>query len=244
MNPVYEQREKSISVRELYFLLKRYLLLIIIAGLVGGIFTYCVCSLFVAPVYEADAKMIVNSRREQTGSVTNDQITSAQKLVDTYAIIIRSRSVLEPLIEELDLSMSVERLAKMITVTSVNDTQVMQIAVRSKDPDLALEIAEQIVAICPAIIVDAVDAGSVTTIEEAYLQSAPVAPNTNLYTVIAAFLVIIVVIVVIVLFALLDNTYKSENVLRNDLDIPVLGVIPDYECCQNRKNESKERKAL
>lgn len=243
MNSVQEQREKSISIRELYFLLKRHLLLIIIAGFVGGMFTYCVCSMFVDPVYEADAKMIVNSRREQTGSVTNDQITSAQKLVDMYAIIIRSRSVLEPLIEELDLSMSVEGLSQMITVTSVNDTQVMQIAVRSKDPDLALEIAEQIVSICPAIIVDAVDAGSVTTIEDAHLRSEPVAPNKNLYTVIVVFLVIVVVVIVIVLYALLDNTYKSENVLRNDLDLPVLGVIPDYECCQKRKSESKEGKA-
>ena len=188
MNPSREQREKSISFQEMFVLIKRYLILILVAGVIGGIVTYSVCSFFVAPVYEASAKMIVNSRQEQTGSMTNDQITSAQKLVDTYAIIIRSQPVLEPVIQNLNLPVDVEKLARKVTVTSVNDTQVMQIAVQSKDPEQALQIVEQIVNICPSIIIDAVEAGSVKTIEPAHLKKEPVAPNTNLFTVVAAFL--------------------------------------------------------
>lgn len=242
MNPTKGYSEKAISIQELFVLLKRYLVLIIAAGLIGGIATYCVYSFFVDPVYEASAKMIVNSRQEQTGSVTNDQITSAQKLVDTYGIIIRSRKVLEPVSMNLDFTTDVDRLASMVTVTSVNDTQVMQIAVQSTNPDQALQIVEQIVEICPDIIIDAVQAGSVKTVEPAYLKKTPVAPNTNLYTVLAAFLSMVVVIVVVLLRFLLDNTYKSEEDLRNDLELPVLGVIPDYEYCMKQKNGSKERK--
>jgi len=241
MNVAQEQQARSISIQQLYVLIKRYLLLIIAAGLIGGIITYCVCSFIVSPVYEASAKMIVNSRQEQTGTVTNGQITSAQKLVDTYAIIVRSQPVLKPVIDNLNLSMDVEKLAKKVTVTSVNDTQVMQIAVQSKDPDQALQIVEQIVSICPTIIIDAVEAGSVKTIEPAHLKKEPVAPNTNLFTVVAAFLSMVTVVIVVILRFLLDNTYKSEIDLRNDLELPVLGVIPDYECCL-KKNEGKEAK--
>lgn len=242
MNPSREQREKSISFQELFVLIKRYLILILVAGVIGGIVTYCICSFFVAPVYEANAKMIVNSRQEQTGSVTNDQITSAQKLVDTYAIIIRSQPVLEPVIQNLNLPMDAEKLAKKVTVTSVNDTQVMQIAVQSKDPQQALQIVEQIVNTCPSIIIDAVEAGSVKTIEPAHLKKEPVAPSTNLYTVVAAFLCMAMVLVFIIIRFLLDNTYKSETDLRNDLELPVLGVIPDYDYCLKQKNEGKEGK--
>lgn len=242
MNVSQEQHEKSISFQELFVLLKRYLALIIAAGMIGGIVTYCICSFFVAPVYEANAKMIVNSRQEQTGSVTNDQITSAQKLVDTYAIIIRSQPVLEPVIQNLNLPMDVEKLAKKVTVTSVNDTQVMQIAVQSKDPQQALQIVEQIVNTCPSIIIDAVEAGSVKTIEPAHLKKEPVAPSTNLFTVVAAFLCMVAVVVIVILRFLLDNTYKSETDLRNDLELPVLGVIPDYEYCLKQKAEGKESK--
>lgn len=242
MNPSREQREKSISFQEMFVLIKRYLILILVAGVIGGIVTYSVCSFFVAPVYEASAKMIVNSRQEQTGSMTNDQITSAQKLVDTYAIIIRSQPVLEPVIQNLNLPVDVEKLARKVTVTSVNDTQVMQIAVQSKDPEQALQIVEQIVNICPSIIIDAVEAGSVKTIEPAHLKKEPVAPNTNLFTVVAAFLCMVAVVILVMLRFLLDNTYKSEADLRNDLELPVLGVIPDYEHCLKQKAEGTEGK--
>lgn len=238
-----ESYERGISIQEMFVLLKRYLLLIVAAGLIGGIATYCVCSFLVAPVYEASAKMLVNSRQEQTGTVTNDQITSAQKLVDTYAIIIRSRPVLTPVIENLNFPMNVDKLAKMVTVTSVNNTQVMQIAVQSTNPEQALAIMEQIVEICPPIIIDVMEAGSVKTIEPAYLKNVPVGPNTNLYTVVAAFLCMVIVIAIVLLGYILDNRYKSEADLRNDLDLPVIGVIPDYEhCMKKKKNESKEAK--
>ena len=242
MNPMNEQNEKTISIQELFALVKRYLPVIIAAALIGGFVTYCVCSIFVAPVYEASAKMIVNSRQEQTGTVTNDQITSAQKLVDTYAIIVRSEPVLGPVIFNLGLEMDVDQLAKKVTVTSVNDTQVMQIAVQSKNRDQALQIVEQIVAICPDVIIETVEAGSVKTIEPARLRTEPVSPNTNLYTVVAAFLSMVIVMIVLMVRYLLDNTYKSETDLRNDLQLPVLGVIPNYDYCMKQMNEGKEAK--
>ena len=244
MNPTNERISTSISIQELFVLLKRYIFAIVAAGIIGGIATYCVCSFFVSPVYEANAKMLVNSRQEQTGSVTNDQITSSQKLVDTYAIIIRSQPVLEPVIEELNLSVDAEKLAKKVSVTSVNDTQVMQIAVQSKNPQQALQIVQEIVKTCPDIIIDAVEAGSVKTIEPAHLLKNPVSPNTSLFTMVATFLCMVAVLLIVVLRFLLDNTYKSEIDLRNDLDLPVLGVIPDYDYCLKQKGEGKEGKYL
>lgn len=236
------QYENSISIQELFVILKRYVLAIVAAGLIGGLGMYCVCRFLIDPTYEASAKMIVNSRQEQTGFVTNDQITSAEKLVDTYAIIIRSQPVLEPVIDNLGLEMDVEALARKVTVTSVNDTQVMRIAVRSRDPEEAVRIVDQIVAICPEIIIEAVEAGSVKTVEPARIQSKPVAPHTNLFTLLAAFLCMFAVVVAAIIRHLLDNTYKAETDLRNDLQLPVLGVIPDYECCLKRKREGREGK--
>lgn len=242
MNSVSEHSHMTITIYDLFILLRRYLSLIVVAGLIGGIITFCICSLFISPVYEANAKMIVNSRQEQTGFLTNDQITSSQKLVNTYAIIIRSQPVLEPVIEQLNLPMSAEKLAKKISVTPVNETQVMQIAVQSKDAEMALRIVEEIVSICPPIIIEAVEAGSVKTIEPAHLLKEPVAPKTNLLTVIAAFLCMVLVVVGVVLRFLMDNTYNSEMDLRNDLEIPILGVIPDYNYAQKQTDEVKEGK--
>ena len=242
MSTTDSQTQNTVSIHELYAILKKCMVLIIIAGLLGGAVTYCVCNFLVDPVYRASAKMIVNSREEQVSSITNDQLTSAQNLVDTYAIIIRSQPVLEPVIDALELPLNVEKLAKKVSVTSVNNTQVMEIAVESTNREQALNIVSEIVSICPDIIIDAVEAGSVKTIEPAHIQSKPVAPHTNLFTLLAAFLCMFLVVVVAIARFLLDNTYKSENDLRNDLELPVLGVIPDYEYCLKQKSEGKEGK--
>ena len=234
MSMFQDQKEKTIGIQELFALVKKYLALTIVAGLLGGMFTYAACSYLVAPVYEATAKMIVNARQEQTGTVTNDQILSAQKLVDTYAIIIRSQPVLEPVVEKLQLSMDFEQLARIVTVKSVNDTQVMEIAVQSTNAELAQSILAEIVATCPAIIIDAVDAGSVKTIEPAHLRKNPVAPNTNVYTLLAGFLCMFAVVAIVIVRHMMDNTYKSESDLKEDLGLPVLGIIPDYEGTMKR----------
>lgn len=242
MSTTHMQTEKTISIQELYAILRKSIVLIIIVGILGGAITYFICSSFVDPVYRASAKMIVNSREEHAGTVTNDQLTSAQNLVDTYAIIIRSQPVLDPVIEALGLQTNFEKLAKQVSVTSVNNTQVMEIAVESTNREAALEIVEEIVIICPEIIIDAVEAGSVKTIEPAHIQSKPVAPHTNLFTLLAVFLCMFAVVVVAIVRYLLDNTYKSEFDLRNDLGLPVLGVIPDYQLCLKQKTEGKEGK--
>ena len=239
MNAVQERKEYSISVMEMLTLVKRHLIMILAAGLIGGFLTFTVCSLFVAPVYKASAKMIVNSRVEQSGTVTNDQITSSQKLVDTYAIIIRSQTVLNPVIENLDLPISYTKLQKMVSVSSVNGTQVMQIAVEGTDAEMVLRIVEEIVQICPATIMDALEAGSVKVIEKAYLQPEPVGPNPNLLTLLSVFLGMFAVMAVLVVRFVMDNTYKSDEDLRGDLGFPVLGVIPDLGSCVKLENSKK-----
>ena len=81
MNTEYQQEEEIISLTELFSLLKRYFLKIAGAGLVCAILGFTVTQFMIKPVYEARAKMIVNTRQNQTGTVTNDQINSAKNLV-------------------------------------------------------------------------------------------------------------------------------------------------------------------
>ena len=241
MNTSENQATYSITLMELFSLIKRHWHIMLLAGVIGGLLTFVVCSFFVQTVYKASAKMIVNVRQDQTSTVTNDQITSSQKLADTYAIIIRSQTVLLPVIETLELPMTYDELQKIVSVTSVNDTQVMEVAVENTDRDMAVKIVNEILNISPAIILDAVEAGSVKMIEKAYIANKPIAPNTNLNTILAAFLSMVLVLLFILLRTLLDNTYKTDLELLSDLGLPVMGIIPDYDSLQrNAGGKMKE----
>lgn len=197
------------------------LVILIFAGTALLITTF-----FLAPRYQADATLIVNSRREYADYLTNDQITSSEKLTNTYAEIIKGRSVLIPVITNLNLDMSFEQLQRKVTATPVNNTVMVKICVEDESVERAEAVLKEILIVAPEIIIDAVEAGSVKTVEDAFGKSTPVFPNKALFVMIAACLGVIFVLVFEGLKVFLDTTYKNEREIEEDLELSVIGVIP------------------
>jgi capsular polysaccharide biosynthesis protein len=235
-----EFEETTIEIKELLLYLKKYIIIVILAGILAGAIGFFATKLFVMPIYEASSTMIVNTRIDQNVAVTNDQITSAENLVDTYAIIIQSGAVLNPVINALDLNESLSNLQNQVSVSAVNGTQVMRIAVKDPDPQRALKIVSQIVLTAPDIIIDIVEAGSVKTIDKPTVSSSPVSPNKKMNALLAAMLGIVVSAGIFVLKFMLDNTYKSELDIKKHLDLPVLGIIPSIESCGTKQGRTKK----
>lgn len=219
---------------------------IILVTLVFGILAYVGSTTLMTPIYQAGAKMIVNSRKDQTQNITNDQLNSARNLVETYAVIIRGRDVLDRVITELNLEDSYEQLAGAITVKSVNNTPIMQIYVRHSNRDTALQITSKLLEIAPDVLMETAEAGSVKPVEKAYADSSPVSPSIMKNTVLFAFFGCALSCVMVLVLMLMDNTYKTDIDIQKDLGLPVLGVIPAFESCKSHsshRNSKKEGKA-
>ena len=216
------------SIRDFLNLLQRRVIVIFLVSILVAVAVYLITSLAVKPVYECTAKMIVNAGADQAASltITNDQITSSQKLVDTYAVIVRSRNLFGQVTENLNLEYSYESFSQMIDVTAVNGTQIMQIAVQSTDPKLAQKITAEIVKLAPRELTKVLNAGSVETVEDPYVSSKPVAPNKALYSIVAFLLTAITITVAFVLELLKNGTFLSEEELTEEMNLPVLACIP------------------
>jgi len=236
-----KKEEYNVSILELVLLLKRNIVLLIVLSIIGGALGFSVANYVIPPVYEASAKMIVNTKKSEDYSITTDQITSAQNLVKTYSIIIRSRTVLEGIIDKYDIDTTYEELQEMIGVSAVDGTQVMEVSVKNTDGVLAKNILTEILKTSPKIIMDSVEAGSVKTIEDAYLSDEPVEPNKMQITVLSALVGFMAALFIIIARFAMDTTYKSKKDVVEDLGIPVLSVIPDIESCIDKK-ESMSRK--
>lgn len=204
---------------------------IIIATVIFGLIGLVGSTLFITPIYEATAKMIVNIRKDENQNVTNDQLNSAKSLVDTYAIIIRSRDVLNQVISDLNLPESYDQLLGCVSVHAVNDTQVMEVVVHHEDPLVAYAVAGKILEITPNVIVEAVEAGSVKAVEQAYVDPEPVSPSILKNGILMGLVGFVVTCIVIIVVFLTDNTYKTDMDLQNDIEAPILGVIPTVESC-------------
>ena len=222
-------QEQEFNVRELLMILKlnlrKIVVVAVIAACLGGVYSH----FFITPMYEASVNMIVNSGPSVDGRITNDGITSSEKLVDTYAIIIKSNIVLNQVIETLQLEKSYESLNKQVKVHAVNDTQVMKISVQDSDPKIAKEIVRAVSEIAPPIIVDSVEAGSCKVISQIEAGTTPVSPNIHKNAVIVGMFAAAVVTVFLLGKSLLDDVIDGEYDVQKKLGIPVLGIIPELK---------------
>lgn len=227
--------EIEIDLWELFQVLLKNWLWILLSTLGCAILGLLITMFLITPKYRAEATMIVNTRQDQTATVTNDQITSAQKLVDTYSIIIRSRRVIDPIMEKLNIEDEYEDFVETILVESVNDTQVMSIQVENKDPEIALQVVQEIVDRAPGAIISTVEAGSVNVVSEPYVNSeVPVSPSKLKNTAIAVFIGLFVSSGAFLLIAFLDNTFKSEEDIQKQLGLVTIGIIPTTESCKKK----------
>ncbi len=227
MEQNHEIDEEVIDLGELLRLLWSHILEIIAVGVAAAVICLLVCNFALTPRYQASINLIVNARQDSQVSVTNDNISSAKSLIDTYAVVIKSNIVLNDVIDELDLDMTYNELRGMVSVASVNSTQIMSITVTNEDPKLAGKIAETIADIAPEVIVDKVEAGSCKTVSDVEIGTSPIFPQTKKYTAMAALAGIVVVCAILVINHLLRNYIVDDEDVQKKLGLPVLGLIPE-----------------
>ncbi|WP_302818852.1 YveK family protein [Ruthenibacterium lactatiformans] len=226
-----KEEYETIDLRELFLLVKKNILMILAVTIASAAVGFLISAFLLSPQYEASATLIVNSREDQTAqtTITNDQITSATKLVDTYSVILTSDTVLDKAIADLELTLDYEELLDKVTVESVNGTQVMKISVQDEDPVLAQSIVANIVEQAPEIIIQTVKAGSVEVISQAKTAEEPVSPKKVLNTALAGILGLVLSLGFVLLRNVMNNKFMTDDDISKKLGLTVLGVIPQID---------------
>lgn len=230
MNLKPENQNYEIDLIELFHVIRKkilYLVLcVLLCGGAGFVCSYC----FIIPQYEASVTMIVNSHQEGTASITNDQFTSSQKLISTYSVIIKSNIVMNQVINNLGLKTTDEKLADRITVSSVDNTQIMEIVVRDPDPATALSIIHEIAKIAPKQLVDIVEAGSCKVASHEKVSSEPVSPNLVKNTIFGAVIGLLLALTgIIIWYYTKERHIVTDEDVKLYLELPLLGMIPEVE---------------
>lgn len=240
MNSQKKQND-TIDLLALMQLLKDKLVWILLSAIIFGGIGYAVSAFVLTPKYEASINMIVNNQKNASTTATGDSLNSAQRLIDTYAVIIKSNTVLNQVISEMGLEKTYEELNSQVSVSAVNGTQVMKISVKDTDSNLACEIVKSIASISADQVAEAVEAGSCKIVSNVYTTGQPVYPNKQRHALKAAMLGVGICAGLFILRYLMDNTFESEDDIKNELDIPVLGVIPAVECCGRRLSQTRKK---
>ena len=222
------QGEKEIDLRVVYGIIRKNLVLIVIVTVIFGIGAYFYSSFFISKQYSASAMIIVNNKSNDKNVINTTELTAAQDLAEVYSIIIKSDTVLQQVIDNLQLNMSYETLNSRIDVSAVNSTQVVRITMNA---EFAQKVVAEIVEVAPPIIADKVEAGSVKVISASKISNGgkPVSPNLRRNALIGAAAGLVLVLLLVFLRELTNNTFKTEDDILSTLNVPLIGIIPEVD---------------
>ncbi|MFT8887481.1 MAG: Wzz/FepE/Etk N-terminal domain-containing protein [Ethanoligenens sp.] len=228
MNETADTASQELDLERIFMILKKGWRLVLVVAVLGLVVGFCSSKWLIAPQYASSTMLVVNAANTQntTTTITNDQLTTAQELVNTYSVILKSDTVLDQVISDLNLNTDVNAFSKRITVEGVNQTQVLKITVRDKNPQMSKNIANDIAHVAPGIIIKTVKAGSVEIVSAAKLELKPVFPNITLFSIGGLIIGLVGALLVIIVRDLLDNSFDSDQDVEDRLGISVIGVIP------------------
>lgn len=195
----------------------------------------------VTPVYKSETTLMVNSSKssgisELAASFDIGSVNLSQKLVVTYSEIVKSRIVLEQVIDNLNLEMSYGGLLSSITSSPVGSTEILKISVSDIEPERAALIANEISSVFIKEVMRILKVNNVEIIDKAIPIASPV--NVKLFLNIAIALVLGLMMGVFVIFILemTDRTIKTSDDVEKHLGLNVLGSIIDFESVDKRQD--------
>lgn len=231
--------EETISLKELFTTLRKRLNLIIVITMIAVMISGIVSYFFLTPIYQVSTQLLVNQAKSEEAAYNYSEVQTNLQLINTYNVIIKSPAILDIVREELDLEMSSKQLNGKITVSSQQNSQVVNIDVQDEDPQTALAIANKVADVFQREIVNIMNVDNVKVLAKAEVDDSlsPVKPQPILNIAIALVVGLMAGVGIAFLLEYLDSTIKTEQDVEKILNIPILGVIPTI----NDQEEARER---
>lgn len=216
------------ELREYLKVLKKRWLLILVITLITTSTSAVISFFIIKPTYKSDISVIIGKvgTDGKSQTVSYDDVLMYQMLVKTYSGLASSRTVAEDVINKLKLNATPEEFEKMITITPNSDTEFLNIAVKSKDPEEAMLIANQLAKSLKEVGSSVKKMDDVQILDPAQLPKVPYSPRPVFNMCIAFFLGLAASIGLILLIEYLDNSIKTQEDIEKLARVPVIGIIP------------------
>lgn len=182
--------------------------------------------LFRNPLYQSSTTIVLAKELRADQTYTQSDLLLNQNLVTTYSKIIKSRDVMEQVIASEMLDYSVSELSSHISVSRVEDTEIIKVTVTDADKSLAKNVANAIIPVFSDKVKKIYNIDNVNIVDSAVESDTPYNINyvkENIIYILAGFVISTGVLFLVYYF---DTTVKSVDELEDKLELTVLGVVP------------------
>lgn len=206
-----------------YFLTKK--LYIITITLVALLLAIIYSQFIQQPLYKSYTTILL-TKESNSSTITSNDIALNRNLVDIYREIIKSRNVVSKVIKNLNLDYTVDELNSRISVSNINDTEIIKILVVDADSELAMNIANETASVFNNEIVKLYNIQNIGIVDEAEIASTPYNVNVLKQELVACMVGFVLGIGIVFIMFYFDTTVKSSDEIEKKLGLPVIGEIP------------------
>lgn len=218
------KEEKELDISYILQTIGHWFLLILLFVIIGG--SVAIFYNYGAPIkYQSQATLYVQPE-VNSNEVNYQGILTNQRMVKAYVQIIKSRKVTNQVIKELKLNYSYKEMTDNLTVNSSDDTQMITIAIKNTDKNLAKDIANTYASIFIKEIASEMNINNIKVIDEAIISEEPVEPKTIFNCIIGIVGGLAVGLALAFLIESMDNKIKNHEDVKKYLKIKTLGIVP------------------
>ncbi len=209
---------------------KKFWIIAVVSVLCAVLVLLCTAFL-ITPKYSSSAKFYVNNSAVSIGetslSISSGDLSASKTLVDTYIVILNSRTCLNDVIDYAELDYTAGQLSSMISAAAVGNTAVFEVIVTGPNAEETEVIANAIAHVLPNKISNIVEGTSAKVVDYAVQPTAPVSPNRTMNTMIGFLVGAVLSVGIIILIEIFDNTIRTEDDVTENCDYPILAAVPD-----------------
>ena len=244
---------KKGNLKDLALLFLKRLWIIMLAAIIVGVSCFAWLTYNYEEQYTSKATIFLYyTDGVNSGTAATTYLQLALLVVNDCEQILTSRLVINHIIDEItnDFTlpsawrrevgeMGYSRLKQNISISNVDESRVLEIAVRTSDPELSKLIADKLCSYGAEEIEDYLGFRQVSVIDEGTLNYYPSNSVSKITPLLMAFIAGMLVYAVALIIKLNDNKIHSAEEVERYLELSVLGEIPAVNAGNKNKNRGK-----
>lgn len=229
----YEKQEsgKGLELNIVVFLrlVVKKLWLVIISAVVFAIAGSGLAMVLRTETYTSKISFVVNTLQDSV-QAENSDIAASINIAATYNYILQSRSIIESTVENCAIKVTYEEVARSLNVQTMTGSNVIELTVRTTDPEKSYAISKAIAENYKEIVSNIYSNANLNVCDYPVKAAAPDTSSLTLViALIGTVLGVAVAVVILLVYFIVNDTIRDINDISKKLDINILGTISKLE---------------
>lgn len=230
--------QQVITFRDIWELFLQRLVIVLLVSAISVAIFYVYNKATYVPMYQSTATLYIaggGEYEENTSADAYNNYTLTLKVVNDCDYLLSSRSVLDQLIQDMELkNITYGTLQGRISTENPSNTRILEVTVQAETPELAKAIVDKLCKIGETKINEAMGANYVSVYEPGALNKSPCNITPKLVYLLVGFVAGALTFSLCLIIFLLDDRIHSADHIEQILGLSVLGDIPDNNSSSGR----------